>query len=208
MHFLIKRIQKIDKRLTRYRARQIAPSKAYFLAAIKAFNLKVDLVIVSRPQTVLAQIALVILQKTRLRKMLFVYYPYELYGHQYNEYNKIVLILEKLFIKKVYDSIVATSTGRFSYYKSINPNIRGCVVRNFKNFPVLDGSSSRQFGGIGLVFLGLVDYGRKLEEIVENLEQLPSPYKITFVGKIRKQWLRDHPNDPKAPGVRKKLVGF
>ena len=190
--FLILGVREIDRRLTRFRARQIVSLRGYLWAGFNAIQLKVDVVIVSRPQTVFAQLVLIVLQKTKLRKMLFVYYPYELYGHQYNKYKRLVLLLEKYLIRKVYNSIVAPSAGRLSYYKSINPNIQGCVVRNFKNFPPIVKFNSRQFEGIGLVYLGLVDYGRKLEEILENLEQLPPSYKITFVGKVRKQWLRDN----------------
>ena len=190
--FIILGVREIDRRMTRFRARQIVSLRGYLLAAINAFRLKVDIVIVSRPQTVLAQLVLIILQKTRLRKMLFVYYPYELYGHQYNKYKKLVLLLESHLIRKVYDSIVVPSAGRLAYYKSINPNIQGCVIRNFKNFPLIVKCNSKQFERIGLVYLGLVDYGRKLEEILGNLEKLPSSYKITFVGKVRKQWLRDN----------------
>ena len=190
--FLVLGVREIDRRLTRFRARQIVSLRGYLLAGFNAIQLKVDVVIVSRPQTVFAQLVLIVLQKTKLRKILFVYYPYELYGHQYNKYKRLVLLLEKCLIRKVYNSIVAPSAGRLSYYKSINPNIQGCVVRNFKNFPPIVKFNSRQFERIGLVYLGLVDYGRKLEEILENLEQLPPSYKITFVGKVRKQWLRDN----------------
>ena len=190
--FLILGVREIDRRLTRFRARQIVSLRGYLLAATNAFHLKVDIVIVSRPQTVLAQLVLIVLRKSKFRRMLFVYYPYELYGHQYNKYKRLVLLLEKIFIRNVYDLIVAPSAGRLSYYKSINPNIQGCVVRNFKKFVPNDRIDSKQTKRVNLVYLGLVDYGRKLEEIVAHLEQLPSPYKLTFIGKVRKQWLKDN----------------
>ena len=190
--FLILGVREIDRRLTRFRARQIVSLRGYLLAATNAFRLKVDIVIVSRPQTVLAQLVLIVLRKSKFRRMLFVYYPYELYGHQYNKYKRLVLLLEKIFIRNIYDLIVAPSAGRLSYYKSINPNIQGCVVRNFKKFVPNDRIDSIQTKRVNLVYLGLVDYGRKLEEIVAHLEQLPSPYKLTFIGKVRKQWLKDN----------------
>ena len=190
--FLILGVREIDRRLTRFRARQIVSLRGYLLAATNAFRLKVDIVIVSRPQTVLAQLVLIVLRKSKFRRMLFVYYPYELYGHQYNKYKRLVLLLEKIFIRNIYDLIVAPSAGRLSYYKSINPNIQGCVVRNFKKFVPNDRIDSKQTKRVNLVYLGLVDYGRKLEEIVAHLEQLPSPYKLTFIGKVRKQWLKDN----------------
>ena len=190
--FLILEVREIDRRVTRFRARQIVSFRGYLLAATNASRLKVDVLIVSRPQTVLAQLVLIILRKLRFRRMLFVYYPYELYGHQYNKYNRIVFLLERIFIRNVYDSIVAPSAGRLSYYKSINPNIKGCVVRNFKRFKSIDRVDTKQTERISLVFLGLVDYGRKLEEIVNHLELLPSSYKLTFIGKVRKHWLRDN----------------
>ncbi len=190
--FLILGVREIDRRLTRFRARQIVSLRGYLLAATNAFRLKVDIVIVSRPQTVLAQLVLIVLRKSKFRRMLFVYYPYELYGHQYNKYKRLVLLLEKIFIRNVYDLIVAPSAGRLSYYKSINPNIQGCVVRNFKKFVPNDRIDSKQTKRVDLVYLGLVDYGRKLEEIVAHLEQLPSPYKLTFIGKVRRQWLKDN----------------
>ena len=190
--FVILGVREIDRRLTRFRARQIVSLRGYLLAATKAFRLKVDIVIVSRPQTVLAQMVLIILSKVKFRRMLFVYYPYELYGQQYNKYKKIVLLLERIFIRNIYDVIVAPSEGRLTYYKSINPNIQGCVIRNFKRFKPNKRVDSKQTKRINLVYLGLVDYGRKLEEIVAHLEQLPSTYRLTFIGKVRKQWLREN----------------
>ena len=190
--FLILGVREIDRRLTRFRAREIVSLRGYLLAATNAFRLKVDIVIISRPQTVLAQLVLIILRKVKLRRMLFVYYPYELYGQQYNRYNRLVLFLEGIFIRNVYDSIVAPSAGRLAYYKSINPDIQGYVVRNFKRFIPSERVDSKKTKRINLVYLGLVDYGRKLEEIVAHLEQLPSTYKLTFIGKIRKQWLIDN----------------
>ena len=190
--FLILGVREIDRRLTRFRARQIVSLRGYLLAATNAFSLKVDIVIVSRPQTALAQLVLIILRKVRFRRMLFVYYPYELYGHQYNKYKRLVLLLERIFIRNVYDSIVVPSAGRLSYYKSINPNIQSCVVRNFKRFRPLERYDPKQTERFNLVFLGLVDYGRKLEEIIDQLEYLPAACKLTFIGKVRKHWLRDN----------------
>jgi len=195
--FLILGVREIDRRLKNIRARQIVSLRGYLLAATNAFRLKVDIVIVSRPQTVLAQLVLIILRKIKFRRMLFVYYPYELYGQQYNKGNRLVLLLERIFIRNVYDAIVAPSAGRLTYYKSINPNIQGCVVRNFKKFIPNERVDSQQTKRINLVYLGLVDYGRKLEEIVAHLEQLPSPYKLTFIGKVRKQWLKDNQDNLK-----------
>ncbi len=192
LRILILGVREIDRRLTRFRARQIVSLRGYLLAAINAYRLKVDIVIVSRPQTVLAQLVLAVRRKFKSRRLLFVYYPYELYGHQYNKYKRLVLLLERIFIRNVYDLIVAPSAGRLSYYKSINPNIQGCVVRNFKKFLPNESFGSKQTKRVNLVYLGLVDYGRKLEEIVAHLEQLPSPYKLTLLGKVRKQWLRDN----------------
>jgi glycosyltransferase involved in cell wall biosynthesis len=190
--FPVLRVRDIDRRLTKFRARQIVSLLGYLLAANNAFRLKVDVVIISRPQTVLAQLVLIILRKIKFRQILFVYYPYELYGQQNNKYNRLVLLFERIFIRNVYDSIVAPSAGRLTYYKSINSDIQGCVVRNFKRFIPNERVDSKQTKRINLVYLGLVDYGRKLEEIIAHLEQLPSTYKLTFIGKIRKQWLKDN----------------
>ncbi len=192
LRFIILGIREIDRRLSRLRARQIVSLRGYLLAAINAYRLRVDIVIVSRPQTILAQLVLLFLRKIKFRRMLIIYYPYELYGRQYNKYNRLVLLLEKIFIKKVYDSIVAPSAGRLAYYKSINSSIQGCVLRNFKRFQPIESYGSKQTERVNLVFLGLVDYGRNLEKIIKHLEYLPAAYKLTFIGKVRKQWLKDN----------------
>ena len=167
------------------------------MGAMRVFQLNVDVVIVSRPQTMLAQIVLVVIRKTKLRGLQIIYYPYELYGQQYNKYNELILRLEKLFVRKFYDAIVVPSSGRLDYYKSINPNIRGCVVRNFKRFIPTEKVDLKRSDGYNLVYLGLLDYGRRIEEIIARLELLPPRVKFTLLGRVRKQWLSDNQDNIK-----------
>ncbi len=192
LKFCINRIQKFDKSLTRFRSRHIAPTRTHFIAGISAYKFKADVVIVSRPQTAFVQLILLTLQKFKIKRIRFIYYPYEMYGQQYNKYKKIILFLEKYFIKNLYSGLVTPSHGRLDYYKSINPNIQGCVVRNFKEFRLPDKKASKQANSLNLVYLGLLDYGRKIEEIIDNLDHLPSNFKFILVGKARKNWLEDN----------------
>ena len=192
LRICVNAIKICDRSVTRFRARKIIPWKVYFSSAIKALRMKADVIIVSRPQTILVQLILACLKKTKIRKLNFVYYPYELYGEQFHKGKKSLAFLERLFVKHVYDAIVVPSNSRLDYYRSINPNIRGCILRNFKKFVPLHKKPSRQLGDLRLVYFGLIDYGRKIEDIVNELGLMPKGYKFFLVGEVRKQWYKDN----------------
>ena len=185
---VIRILRKLDKAFTIHFLHRASLNIAYLRSGLKVVKLDADIAIISRPQTVVAQTVLLFRNLFTSRKLKIVYYPYEIYGHQYHNHKYIVLLLERYLIKHHYDAIIAPSSARLAYYRGIKPSLIGCVARNFKHFRPLERHYLPTTSKLNLVYLGLIDYGRNIEKILSNLEDMPIDFTLTLIGKRRKKW--------------------
>ena len=191
---VIESINSIDKKITRFRAHKFVKIKSFLkgnIYVITKLNLG-EVIIVSRAYLIPALLIRLAKDLIQRRKRFIIYYPFELYGHQKAKYSKTILFLEKIFLKKVPSLLITQNELREEYYRRKGYKGKSLVVRNYKRkmTPVeVDYAPCKKFR---IVLVGLVDYGRGIEFLLEWTIKEKRNLHFTIIGKAHKRWLNEH----------------
>ena len=120
-----------------------------------------------------------------------IYYPFELYGHQYGVRTlKIFRAIERYCIKNHVSVLVTQNELRANYYRDLGYRKKLLILRNYKIYYPHNNNFSQLNKHIPkLLFLGLVNGGRSIDEVLIWISQNKLSCELTIIGKIEKSWI-------------------
>ncbi|GEM_PF-3073012 len=161
-----------------------------FLALLHTLKKRSSFIIVTLPH--IAPVGW--LAATLLRSRL-IYYPFELFGEQYEAQVAKLRQLEVLFIKRGINALITQNEERAKIYVQE----RGCrvtptIVHNYKNYKTIERSGKlRKLLGLAdgwriVLYEGFLIRGRYLDKLIQSSVYLPEDTKLVFVGEISPWW--------------------
>lgn len=195
IHILESRANHLDKSITRIAGYKIEKGRIRIRALpiiLKLFK-KSDYILISRgylfTYVLIAQCLHIFRHKPKI-----IYYPFELYGEQYAvKVIPLFRLIETLYTRCCIHLLITQNELRANYYRSKGYKGNLLILRNYK---VYEGNVEKYYVNkiverektLKLIFLGLVNKGRHVDEILRWMLQEEIDCTLTIIGKIEKAW--------------------
>jgi glycosyltransferase involved in cell wall biosynthesis len=206
----------IRGRLTRSFAKIRRDTLDTWLAYLRGFrrllSIDADVMMASRPEAAIWAAA-----AARIRRLPFVYYPFELYGDQFARPSRLVAAAEKFILRRSADALITQNELRADVYvRERGARVAPVVVRNFKTTPW----ASRDDHEIGrlrasfpelrgkriVLYEGSLIDGRWLDRLARSVLHLPADVAVVMMGREGAHWLERMAPVLEAPRASGRLL--
>lgn len=159
-----------------------------------------DVMVATRPEAAIWACA-----AAKLKRMRFVYFPFELYGEQIVRPKPLVAALERLMLRRGVDAVVTQNDHRAKVLRDERgARVEPLIVHNYKTArPTIRGGKLRAKLGLGpekrvVMHEGMIVDGRWLEFLCQSVLHLPEDVVLVLMGQEKMKWRNKHAHEIEA----------
>jgi glycosyltransferase involved in cell wall biosynthesis len=150
----------------------------------------------------------------KLKRMRFVYFPFELYGEQITRPNPLVAAFERFMLKRCVDAVLTQNECRARILvEERGARVEPLIVHNYKPIRPEDRPLGRLRArhGIGpdkkiVLYEGVIVDGRWLEFVAQSVLHLPEDVVVVMMGQEKLKWRSVHAEEIKAALATGRLI--
>ena len=164
---------------------RIKNKKNFLLKMFQLRKKNIKFLFFTRTQVLPFILIIMFLSKLARKETKFIYWPFELYGHQTSKYSSTIKRLETLFINQ-FNLLITQNNFRLLYYRIIGRKQKIIVVRNYKPIHVLNkivNNSVKLSPSRRLVYIGSLIKGRNLENFISTVLNMDDIQLVVYAKK-------------------------